>query len=452
MNNNEMSNEVLEASETIAHLLARVQALEARLNDLCPPPNSSRVTPEGMPPFDVKKRIEALESQKDPYYKNWECLSTERYGEIVIGDSYVKKQYGDAMFDGIYYIVPKMLSLNKVTMVSSNGTALDGGLTILPDLSKIKNASVKEMHICAGFDFIPYLDNFHCLTRLEIVDHPLRPELNRDNFKKQQIRDYCENWNIQLICDFHHYTHLVTNNAHTFVKGQKNLVACVFCTKIYETDVLLFSNRLVCPLCEQSNVLMVVDYSPLREMSDAERMKKLTKWHADGFPDTVSYNCERVNRDIPDTVSYNCERVNRDIKEFQLTDAHVAKANVRSLDPFIGIYHMIPQLTSLEKLTIITNDEKGNLVLNMLPNVSMIRNASLIELRICDECEYIPYLANFPSLKRLEIVSRRGGMSVQPRYKNFAEAHVAFQRIPARKQKIKDYCAENGIELVSTIN
>lgn len=447
-----MSNEAVEASETITNLLARVQALEARLNDLCPPPNSSRVTPEGMPPFDVKKRIEALESQKDPYYKNWECLSTERYGEIVIGDSYVKKQYGDAMFDGIYYILSKMLSLNKLTMVSSNGTALDGGLTILPDLSKIKNASVKELRICAGFDFIPYLDNFHCLTRLEIVDHPTRSVLNRDMAKKRQIGEYCDNWNIKLVMCYDDYKLWVTNNANTFVKGQKNLVACVFCTKIYETDVLLFSNRLVCPLCEQSNVLMVVDYSPLREMSDAERMKKLTKWHADGFPDTVSYNCKRVNRDIKDTVSYNCERVNRDIKEFQLTDAHVSKANVRSLDPFIGIYHMIPQLTSLEKLTIITNDEKGHVVLNMLPNVSMIRNASLIELRICDECEYIPYLANFPSLKRLEIVSRQGGMAVQPRYKNFAEARDAFQRIPARKQKIKDYCAENGIELVSTIN
>lgn len=371
-----MSNEVLEVletSEVIANLLARVQALEARLNDLCPPPNPSAVRPEGMPPFDVKKRIEALESKNDTYYKNWECVSTERYGEIVIGDSYVKKQYGDAMFDGIYYIVPKMLSLNKLTMVSSNGSAFDGGLTLLPDLSKIKNMSVKEMHICAGFDFIPYLDNFHCLTRLEIVDHPLRPELNRDHFKKQQIRDYCENWNIQLICDF----------------------------------------------------------------------------HAAPLPPSISPPVDT------DTVSYNCERVNRDIKEFQLTDAHVANAkNVRSLDPFIGIYHMIPQLTSLEKLTIITNDEKGNVVLNMLPNVSMIRNASLIELRICDECEYIPYLANFPSLKRLEIVSRggRGGMSVQPRYKNFAEAHDALQQIPARKQKIKDYCAENGIELVSTIN
>lgn len=84
------------------------------------------------------------------------------------------------------------------------------------------------------------------------------------------------------------YTHLVTNNAHTFVKGQKNLVACVFCTKVYETDVLLFCNRcLVCPLCELTEVLMVVDHSPLREMSDAGRMKKLTEWRAEGFPDAV---------------------------------------------------------------------------------------------------------------------------------------------------------------------
>lgn len=272
-------------TETIIEsLLARVNALEARLNDLCPPPNSSRVTPEGMPSFDVKKRIEALELQKDPYYKNWECLSTERYGEIVIGDSYVKKQYGDAMFDGIYYIVPKMLSLNKLTMVS----ALDGGLTLLPDLSKIRNASVKELRICVGFDFIPYLDNFHCLTRLEIVDHPIRTALNRDMAKKQQIGEYCDNWNIKLVMRYDDYTFWVTNNANTFVKGQKNLVACVFCTKIYETDVLLFCNRcLVCPLCEQPEVLMVVDHSPLREMSDAERMKKLTKWRADGFPEAV---------------------------------------------------------------------------------------------------------------------------------------------------------------------
>jgi hypothetical protein len=211
------------------------------------------------------------------------------------------------------------------------------------------------------------------LTRLEIVDHPLRPELNRDYYKKQQIREYCENWNIQLICDF--------------------------------------------------------PAPPLHPLHPLSRLPVDT-----------------------DTVSYNCERVNRDIKEFQLTDAHVGKANVRSLDPFIGIYYMIPQLTSLEKLTITTNDEKGTLILTMLPNLRMIRNDSLIELRIDDECKYIPYLANFPSLKRLEIVSRRGGMAVQPRYKNFAEAQYAFQQIPARKQKIKDYCAENGIELVSTIN
>jgi len=368
MNINEMS----QSNEVIESLLARVQALEARLNDLSPPSHPSAVRPDGMPPFDVKRRIEALESKNDTYYKNWDCASTERYGEIVIGDSYVKKQYGDAMFDGIYYILPKMMSLRKLTMVSSNGSALDGGLTLLPDLSKIKNVSVNEMHICAGFDFIPYLDNFHCLTRLEIVDHPLRPELNRDYYKKQQIREYCENWNIQLICDF--------------------------------------------PAAPQ----------PLKPL----------------HPLPVD----------TDTVSYNCERVNRDIKEFQLTDAHVGNANVRSLDPFIGIYYMMPQLTSLEKLTITTNDEKGNRILTLLPNVRMIRNESLIELRIDDECKYIPYLANFPSLKRLEIVSRRGGMAVQPRYKNFAEANDAFQQIPARKQKIKDYCAENGIELVSTIN
>lgn len=370
---------VVELNDRVESLLAKVKSLEARLNDLSPPSHPSAVRPDGMSPFDVKKRIEALESKNDTYYKNWDCASTERYGEIVIGYSYVKKQYDDAMFDGIYYIVPKMISLRKLTMVSSNGSALDGGLTLLPDLSKIKNVSVNEMHICAGFDFIPYLDNFHCLTRLEIVDHPLRPELNRDYYKKQQIREYCENWNIQLICDF---------------------------------------------------------AAPLQPLQRLQPLHPLSRLPVD-----------------TDTVSYNCERVNRDIKEFQLTDAHVGNANVRSLDPFIGIYHMIPQLTSLEKLTIITNDEKrGNVILTMLPNVRMIRNESLIELRICDECEYIPYLASFPSLKRLEIVSRQGGMAVQPRYKNIAESRDAFQRIPARKQKIKDYCAENGIELVSTIN
>jgi hypothetical protein len=41
---------------------------------------------------------------------------------------------------------------------------------------------------------------------------------------------------------------------------------------------------------------------------------------------------------------------------------------------------------------------------------------------------------------------------VQPRHKNFAEARDAHLRIPARKQKIKEYCTENGIELVSRIN
>jgi hypothetical protein len=365
-----MSNEIIES------LLTRVQALEARLNDLCPPPNSSVVAPQGILPYDVKRRIEALEQKyknkgveedEDTYYKGWDSPSIPHYRSFSVNDTYVSKDSGIAMFTRIYYIIPKMVLLDTLTMLSSNGSAIDFSLTVLPDIRKIKNVSVKNMRICIGFDFIPYLENFPCLTRLEIVDHPVRTALNRDIEKKRQIRDYCDHNDIEL----------------------------------------LMSSSPISP------------------------------------PGLGS---------VPvDTVSYNFERVNRDITEFQLTDAHVANVNVRSLDPFIGIYHMIPQLTSLEKLTIISNDEKGNRVLTLIPNVSMIRNESLIELWICDECEYIPYLANFPSLKRLNIVSRQGGM-VQPRHKNFAEARDAHLRIPARKQKIKEYCTENGIELVSRIN
>lgn len=361
------------ANEIIESLLARVQALEARLNDLCPPPNSSVVTPQGMPPFDVKRRVEALEQKdkskcddedEDTYYKGWDSPSIPHYRSFSVNDTYVSKESGIAMFTRIYYIIPKMVLLDTLTMISNNGSALDFSLTVLPDIRKIKNVSVKNMRICIGFDFVPYLENFPCLTRLEIVDHPIRTALNRDLEKKRQIREYCDHNDIELL----------------------------------------------------------MSLPPI------------------SIPAPISV----------DTVSYNFKRVNRDIKEFQLTDAHVGNVNVRSLDPFIGIYHMIPQLTSLEKLTIISNDEKGNNILTLIPNVSMIRNESIIELLICHECEYIPYLANFPSLKRLNIVSRQGGM-VQPRHKNFAEAHEAHLRIPARKQKIKDYCAENGIEFVSTI-
>ncbi len=298
-----MSNEVLEVSEVselvgvvelnerIESLLARVKTLETRLNDLSPPPKSSTVRPEGVPPFDVKRRIEALESKRDEdedeYYKNWDSPSIQRYSSFVANDGYVSKESGVAMFTRIYYIIPKMISLDTLTMISNNGSGHDSNLTVLPDLRKIKNLSVKNMRICIGFDFIPYLDNFPCLTRLEIVDHHIRTVLNRDLEKKRKIREYCEKWDIELLMssDELDYTRLVTNNAHTFAKGQKNLVACIFCTKIYETDVLLFCNRsLVCPLCESSEVLMVVNSSPLLEMSDADRMKILTEWRAEAFP------------------------------------------------------------------------------------------------------------------------------------------------------------------------
>lgn len=285
-----MSNELIES------LVARIQVLEARLNDLCPPPNSSRVTPEGIPSFDVKKRIEALEQKdkdedEDEYYKNWDSPSIPHYRSFSTNDGYVSKESGVAKFTKIYYIIPKMILLETLTMISNNGFGFDFSLTVLPDIRKIKNASVKNMRICIGFDFIPYLDNFPCLTRLEIVDHPVRTALNRDLEKKRKIRDYCEKWDIELLisCDDEvDYTHWVTNNAHTFVKGQKNLVACIFCTKIYETDVLLFCNRsLVCPLCESPEVLMVVKHSPLLEMSDVDRINKLAEWRAEGFPDAV---------------------------------------------------------------------------------------------------------------------------------------------------------------------
>jgi hypothetical protein len=285
---------VVELNERIESLLARVHALEARLNDLCPPPKSSTVRPEGVPPFDVKRRIEALESKKeedndeDEYYKNWDSPSIQRYSSFVVNDGYVSKESGIAMFTRIYYIIPKMISLDMLTMISNNGSGFDSSLTVLPDLRKIKNVTLRKMRICIGFDFIPYLDNFPCLTRLEIVDHPIRTALNLDLEKKRKIREYCEKWDIELLMsgdDEVEYTHWVTNNAHTFVKGRKNLVACIFCSKIYETDVLLFCNRsLVCPLCESTEVLMVVNSSPLLEMSDVDRMKKLTEWRAEAFP------------------------------------------------------------------------------------------------------------------------------------------------------------------------
>lgn len=204
-------------SETIETLTTRVQlleshvkALEARLNDLCPPPNLSKVAPDGIQlSFDVKKRIENIESRlhddpmteassKGTYYENW---TASDYSEIVIGDHFISKEHGDAMFDGFYHVIRKMTSLKKMKMISHNGNPLGSGLSILPDIRKVKNSFVSEMQICAGFEFIPYLENFPSLRQLEIVNHPFRTHLNNDIDKKAKIHEYCEKYDIQLLCN-----------------------------------------------------------------------------------------------------------------------------------------------------------------------------------------------------------------------------------------------------------
>ena len=204
-------------SETIETLTARfqlleshVKALEARLNDLCPPPNPSKVAPDGIQlSFDVKKRIENIESRlhddpmteassKGTYYESW---TASDYSEIVIGDHFISKQHGDAMFDGIYHVIRKMTSLKKMKIISHNGNPLGSGLSILPDIRKLKNSFVSEMHICVGFEFIPYLENFPSLRKLEIVNHPFRTHLNNDIDKKAKIHEYCEKYDIQLLCN-----------------------------------------------------------------------------------------------------------------------------------------------------------------------------------------------------------------------------------------------------------
>jgi hypothetical protein len=79
------------------------------------------------------------------------------------------------------------------------------------------------------------------------------------------------------------YMHWVTDNVDTFVKGEQNLVACVYCIEIYETSVFkAYHNCLFCDKCDV-DALMVVKHSPLLEMSDEDRMKKLEEWHKKGF-------------------------------------------------------------------------------------------------------------------------------------------------------------------------
>ena len=79
------------------------------------------------------------------------------------------------------------------------------------------------------------------------------------------------------------YMQWVTDNVDTFVKGQKNQVACVYCRDIYETCAFLeVHNCLVCTTCSV-DALMVVKHSPLNGLTEPEQRVLLDKWHAQGF-------------------------------------------------------------------------------------------------------------------------------------------------------------------------
>ena len=131
-------------SETIETLNIRIQllesqvkTLEARLNDLCLQPNQSKVAPEGVAcSFDVKKNIENIESRVDDrfdtdskgtYYENW---TASNFSEIVISEHFISKQHGDAMFDGFYYVIRKMIHLKKLKIISNNNSDWGSGLSI----------------------------------------------------------------------------------------------------------------------------------------------------------------------------------------------------------------------------------------------------------------------------------------------------------------------------------
>jgi hypothetical protein len=83
-----------------------------------------------------------------------------------------------------------------------------------------------------------------------------------------------------VTCEYMPY---VTNNVNTFVTGENNLVACVYCIEIYETKTV--GNYHNCLFCHKCNVdaLMVVEHSPLKGMAEEEQKALLTKWHIEGF-------------------------------------------------------------------------------------------------------------------------------------------------------------------------
>ncbi len=77
------------------------------------------------------------------------------------------------------------------------------------------------------------------------------------------------------------YMKYCTGNAKTFVAN--DIVACVYCRKIYKAHHLPSTHN--CLICYSCNVdaVMIVKNSPLRDLSEPERIALLEKWHADGF-------------------------------------------------------------------------------------------------------------------------------------------------------------------------
>jgi hypothetical protein len=79
------------------------------------------------------------------------------------------------------------------------------------------------------------------------------------------------------------YMEWVTNNVHTFVPNQNNLVACVYCRTVYNTcKISQVHNCLVCETCGV-DALMVVKHSPLNGLTEPEQRALLDKWHEEGF-------------------------------------------------------------------------------------------------------------------------------------------------------------------------
>ena len=79
------------------------------------------------------------------------------------------------------------------------------------------------------------------------------------------------------------YMPYVTNNANTFVRNQLNIVACVYCKKVYKTKYFkLIHNCLVCERCG-IDALMVVSHSPLFNIAETEQIALLEKWYDEGF-------------------------------------------------------------------------------------------------------------------------------------------------------------------------